>query len=686
MSSASVSLLDTNTISAATTMPAPDAGAATYDATALAAAGPYAIGQEAIDALSLMTVRPSGAVIYNLTRLIDDLTSYGIWQVMDVFAIYALHDSQASALNLTDATHKATFIGSPTWAAFQGFAGNGVDAALEHGIDYAGDLPHFLEHDHSLWLWCMSDKPGATIEVGANGGGSQLALRARDSLTASLWSCSSDRDDMSVTSGRGFMGLSRKSASGFYGFKNATATSFTRTTSGIPTSKVSVLRLSGGSVFSPNQLAWWAIGGGLTQDQGVQLYDCMRTFLIGVGAVDPSDVDPTEVIGPNHFTPAMINDVAPSELFVEQQAAPPANNSTTEADYAYFPVDTSTSHNAQAASASTWDGSAVSPPRPVRKKLFVFTSRRHDDSTQFNRKSLAPYPPIYNSAGNACRFEFPGGLAKAMAAEEAQCMYACGYSKHDDGTFDGYLDVLSEAGFAVDDSLASGDCMTHDAWAADADTLFPHDAIYYTGALVKVAHDKVWLARSRLVDMAFDAYGVFNDMEAQDGRTPDEARAQILKLAQRCAAKGFAYDLYTNPLNATSQFANGLDASNLSDIVNDPNVSRVSILAWEENPEGDIEQSILNQLQLLKGPSGNVSVPYDKLTMAVGIGAYGQEMTTASASVVRSFILGRDDDGTSNPAKAFAGVNFWRNGGIAGGDITRQYNQVIATVLGLPTA
>ncbi len=215
MSSSSVSLLDNSAISASVTLPASNTGTVTYDATTLAVAGPYAVSQEVLDILALMTVRPSGSVIYSLTKLIDDLKSYGIWQVMDVFAIYALHDSQASALNLTDATHKATFVGSPTWAAFQGFAGNGVDAALEHGIAHAVDLPHFLEHDHSLWLWCMSDTPGATFELGANGDGNMLALRARNGLTASFWSCSSARDDMSVTSGRGFMGLSRKSASGF---------------------------------------------------------------------------------------------------------------------------------------------------------------------------------------------------------------------------------------------------------------------------------------------------------------------------------------------------------------------------------------------------------------------------------------------------------------------------------------
>ncbi len=666
-------------------MPAPSAATVTYNQALLAADGPYAISQEVLDNLALMAVRPSGSVIYSLTKLIDDLKSYGIWQEMDVFAIYALHDSQAGALNLIDVNHKATFVGSPSWAPFQGFAGNGVDAALEHGIDYAGDLPHFLEHDHSLWLWCMSDDPGATIEVGAYGG-SMLALRARDALTASFWSCSNSVNTMSVTSGRGFMGLSRKSATGFSGFKNATSTSFTRATDGIPTAKVSVLRISDGLKFSPNQLAWWAIGGGLTEEQGTQLYDCMRTFLIGVGAVDPNDLDVPEVIGPNHFTAAMINDVTPAGLFVEQQVAPPASNSVTEATYAYFPLDTSTSLNALASSASTWDGSVISPPRPVRKKVMVFTARKHDDPTQFNRNAVPPYPRIYNSAGNSCRFEYPGGLAMAMAAEEAQCMYACGYPKRGDGTFDGYLDVLAAAGFTVDDSLTTGDCMTHDAWAADPDALFPYDALYYTGALIKVTHDKVWLPRARLVDMAFDAYGIFNDMEAQDGRTPDQAKAQILKLAARCAAKGFAYDLYTNPLNGSAQAFNGLDVSNLSDIINDPNVARVSILAWDGNLEGDIEKSILDQLQLLKGPSGTVPIPYHKLTIAVGIGASGQEMSMASATVVRSFITGRDDDGTPNPAKAFGGVNFWRGGGIPGGDITRPYNQVIATVLGLPTA
>jgi len=685
MSSATVSLLATNSASAVATIPPAEAGTVSYGESLLAASGPYIIGQEVLDILARMAVRPSGSVIYGLTRLIDNLKGYGIWQLMDVFAIYALHDSQAGALNLIDVNHKATFVGTPTWGAFQGFAGNGVDAALEHGIDFAGDLAHFLEHDHSLWLWCLSDEPGASIEVGANGGGSQLALRVRNGLSASFWSCANTVNSLSVASGRGFMGLSRQSASEFYGFKKSAATSFTRTTDGIPTSKVSVLRISNGSVFSPNRLAWWAIGGGLTPLQGTQLYDCMRTFLIGVGAIDASDDDEPEVIGPNHFTPAMINDVTPAGLFVEQQAGPPANNTVTETSYAYFPLDTSTSQNAVASSTSTWDGSTLSPPRPVRKKLTLWAPRKHDDPTQYNRAAMAPYPPIFNSAGNACRFEFPGGLAKAMAAEEAHAMYACGYPKHDDGSFDGYLDVLAAAGFSVDDSLSAGDCMTHDAWAADPDGLFPYDAIYYTGALIKVAHDKVWLPKARLVDMAFDAYGIFNDMEAQDGRTPAEAKAQILKLAGRCAAKGFAYDLYTNPLNAGSQSHNGLDASNLSDIVNDANVSRLSILAWDGNLEGDIERSILNQLQLLKGPSGTVPIPYSKLTMIVGIGASGQEMTTASAVVVRSFITGRNDNGTPDPAKAFGGVNFWRNGGIAGGEITRPYNQVVATVLGLPT-
>ena len=682
MSSSSATLLATSAF--VTTQPVAS-GTNVYDSSLLAASGPYVISQEVIDALALMIVRPAGTVIYSLTKLIDDLKSYGIWQVMDVFSIYALHDSQAGALNLIDATHKATFIGGPTWSAFQGFEGNGVDATLEHGIDYAGDLPHFLEHDHSLWLWCMSDIPGQTIEVGANGGGSQLALRVHDGLSASFWSCSNTVNKMPVTSGRGFLGLSRQSATEFYGFKNATATAFARVTDGIPTSKLSVLRISNGAVFSPNRLGWWAIGGGLNPEQGARLYDCMRTFFIDVGAVDPNDIDQPEVIGANHFTAAMINDVTPASLFVEQQALPPADNAVTEAAYAYFPLDTAASYNALSCANSTWDGSAVSPPRPVHRKPSIWALRKHDDPTQYNRAAAAPYPPIYNTAGNACRFEYPGGLAMATAAEEAQVMYVCGYPKRNDGTFDGYLDVLAAAGYSVDDSLMIGDCMTHAAWAADPDNLFPYDAIYYTGALIKVAHDKVWLARARLVDMAFDAYGIFNDMEAQDGRTPEEAKAQILKLAARCAAKGYAYDLYTNPLNAGSQAHNGLDASNLSDIVKDPNVSRVSILARDGNLEGSIELSILDQLQLLKGPSGTLAIPYEKLTMVVGIGAYGQEMSTASAAVVRSFVIGRDEDGTPNPAKAFGGVNFWRNGGIPGGDITRQYNQVVATVLGLPT-
>jgi hypothetical protein len=677
----------TSVTSAAVSLAPAEAAGVTYEDTLLAADGPYAVSEEVLDILGRMAVRPEGTVIYRLTQLIDTLKAAGIWQVMDVFSIYALHHAQASGLNLIDVEHKATFVGAPTWAPFQGFAGNGIDAALEHEIDFAGDLPHVTAENHSLWVWCLTDLPGATIEVGANGGGSQLAIRVRSGTDAGLWSCNEERNDVPVVSGRGFTGLSRTSPSAFLGFKNATATAFTRPAGVIPTSRVSVLRIGAGATFSPNQIAFWAIGGGLSAEQGVTLYEAMRTFLAGVGAIDPNETDDPEAIGENHFTAAMIHEVTPDGLIVEQQAPAPASNAVTEATYPYFPLSASTSQNAAANATSTWDGSAVSPPAPTARKVFVFTPRRHDDPNQVNRRPWPPYPRIFNSSNLSCQFEFPGGLAKAMAAEEAQVMFACGYPKRAEGGLPGYLDVLDAAGFVTDDSLTSGDCRTRDAWAADADALFPHDALSYSGPLIKVAHDKVWLPQARLADM-LDAYGIWCDMEPHDGRGPAETKAHILKLAERCAALGYGFDLYTNALNAGTQIANGLGSSNLADIVNDPNVSRLSVQVCQGNAAtpAAAEATILAQLALLKGPSGDRPIPYGKLTMVVGIGASGQELPLSSAEVVRAFIEGRDDDGTPNPAKAFGAVDVWRNGGIAGGEITRPFNQVMATVLGLPTA
>jgi hypothetical protein len=155
------------------------------------------------------------------------------------------------------------------------------------------------------------------------------------------------------------------------------------------------------------------------------------------------------------------------------------------------------------------------------------------------------------------------------------------------------------------------------------------------------------------------AAGVMLDYEVQDGRSTDDTLAFLTKFAELVHRSGKKALLLTNPLDAPTQIYTGVSEANANRIHR--LFDRVTLFAWSENRQGDIQASLDHQWEIL-GAAG----PVDPSRVIVNFELAGTSLD--DAAVVRRFIRGHH----------LSGVLFWRNQARQGGSCSTEVNQKIA--------
>ena len=642
----------------------------------------YSIQPELLIYLRRCGGNPSITWMNALNTLIVDLKAAGIWQKLDAF--YPLNSE--SGLPAIKNLIKQKYDGSSTpenQAAHipgYGIQGDGSTVFVNTNCFLAqveSQGGNYKAGSASMFVWSLSDFSSATsIEIGAQASSSQgrAAIRVKSGAYGYVWPNTISSLQIPVSTGLGFIGYSRVDSQNVYTCKNDSVVLNTGITEDpLPTfSPVFLFNLGYSSVgMSPDQLALAMFGGGLTSSECNTLYQICLQYLVTCGTVTGDIIPEPENPLPACFTPTTIDQVKAingTNFRVYQQAPPPASNSTNENTYVYFPVSDAATQQIDKVVSST--ATKVSGHHWFWHMRSAFSC---DPNQPLRNNRPNPLPPgpsnlILRRLGYDCRARY-SSLTKANAATEAMIRFSLGYQPHTGSTnpmLKGYLDIANEAGYADSDVYLWTDANTN------KDTLFP-DLFKSQLGTYYVSMDKIILPAARISDSTRGT-GIVLDAEAQDNRSPADLLAQVQLYAQLCAYSNKEFLVYANPLDNAGARWTGFSVDNLYLMNQTPNLF-LCTLVYKSDPD-PLALQLSKQEALLKGPLGDQTIQWNKIIMSVGIGPGSPVFNSSQCATIRDYIL----------SKGMLGLMVWRLYGTPGGSLSRYYNQVLASILGLPTS
>lgn len=231
-----------------------------------------------------MTVAPSAARAAAYDRLVRALIAAGVWARLDALYILAAHDAQAARLNWRAAAYDLTAVGGMTFAPQRGYQGDGSTGYLSSGFNpTTAQAPLFAQNDAHMGLWSLTDGVAAAHDMGA--GNSSLAMLA----TTTTFQARGNSGAASGTSstGLGHLMWSRADASNVARYRDGAAHSTTAQASVAPSNYAFRVGgyLTSTASYSARQIAAAHWGAALDATQTEALYNALRRYLTGAGAL-----------------------------------------------------------------------------------------------------------------------------------------------------------------------------------------------------------------------------------------------------------------------------------------------------------------------------------------------------------------------------------------------------------------
>lgn len=252
------------------------------------------IGSETVSLLSSMTVAPSQARASLISDTIAALKAADLWDDLDVLYILAAHDAQAARLNWkAPGSFAATVVGSPTFAADEGYTGNGTNGALNTTFTPSTNAVQMTLNAAHVSVWTLSTAVGRDYE---------FLLSARNVAATSFTEMTLDQA-LGVTYERLNHGLGSHTtpvdASGMFLLDRTNATTaetfhndaslgtITGSAVALPDRSIYLLARRGGTpdLFSTMNAAAFTAGAALGATKRTALYGILQDYLQAVGAV-----------------------------------------------------------------------------------------------------------------------------------------------------------------------------------------------------------------------------------------------------------------------------------------------------------------------------------------------------------------------------------------------------------------
>lgn len=232
----------------------------------------------------IFTVRltpQTGTQLGKANTLIKSLKSSGVWDKLDVL-VYLAHDTEANSLiNIKQNLYNPTNQGM-TFAANEGFTGNGTDAYIQTNFTPVTTTKYQLNSAH-LMMWSNTDGQSGNRDAGGVFG-EQLLLSILRSAGDSFQFRINDATTTGVanTDATGMFVANRPSSSVKQAFRNGVqlGTDAAVASTNIPDIGSRTFRIGGfeGSTYSSRQFRAYSIGGGLTAQQISDFFDALTEY------------------------------------------------------------------------------------------------------------------------------------------------------------------------------------------------------------------------------------------------------------------------------------------------------------------------------------------------------------------------------------------------------------------------
>lgn len=227
------------------------------------------------------TTPPTEARKRQINALIVALKAAGIWLKLDALYVMAAADAQAALLNWVASQYDLTAVNSPTFAADQGFTGNGTSARLASTFDpTTAPGPKFVLNSGTIGIFNRTnnntnsslDLSMGSTRISRNSASTQYQTRVQDGTATTAPAPSAGH------------WAARRIASNERTYwkdgvvSNTDAVATTSITSGVLT-----LLSAGASAFSTAQLSLAYVGGGFDDTQMVAMNAAIAAYKTSVG-------------------------------------------------------------------------------------------------------------------------------------------------------------------------------------------------------------------------------------------------------------------------------------------------------------------------------------------------------------------------------------------------------------------
>jgi hypothetical protein len=231
----------------------------------------------------------SGTQTSAYTALICGMVTDGTWSVMDGLYVFATNSTATANLNLVSTSYGLTQNGTVTFAANNGYTGDGLSGYFTTGFTPSTAGGNMSTNSASIGGCVLTSRTTVVSNMALIGGvNAHASYIVPYGTTVHTEYDINDNDNLTaVSNAQGSWIASLTSSSQGYYAHNGSSTSFAASSNALADAGlyISALDVTGSPLyFSADQIAYAFYGGGLTTTQITAVYNRLLTYLSTVGA------------------------------------------------------------------------------------------------------------------------------------------------------------------------------------------------------------------------------------------------------------------------------------------------------------------------------------------------------------------------------------------------------------------
>lgn len=237
--------------------------------------------------------KPGADTLAMYAEFIDSLTLNGVWSALDEFGVLA-NNTSANALLGMKGYKDVTAVNSPAFVPYRGFTSNGTTSYLN--TNYTPGTHGIAMTANSVSFGVYSRKDTADVNP-------VMGLQASTPSTSVMYiypkytdnkiyyspNTTSGTFSVSITNTLGLISANRNRSDSIQVYQRgvkigSAASASTFLITAYPLLLCTANKSGGATEFTKRQIAFWFVGGSLTAQQHLNLYNCLQRLLTKIGA------------------------------------------------------------------------------------------------------------------------------------------------------------------------------------------------------------------------------------------------------------------------------------------------------------------------------------------------------------------------------------------------------------------